>query len=463
MTNIHDGVFFSQDEMYSRRKKLAYKIWEMSNKQGGLILLNGNEEIIRKGDMYYPFCQEPNFLYLTTFQKPGAIFVMRVHKDKTFKTTLYIQECTTDYIYWNGPQDSLQEIKKKYYFDECLSKEKFYGDILSLLIEKHLTVYSLIDNKSTQWNNYVQSLIGEVRKQTNGVKDIPLFVPSLYNITQVIEDFRTIKSEEEINELRTVAQITCSSHKKIIKNTKHYVHERELEAKFVSEMIKNDTNILGAFPPLITNGENISTKLHNSRNNQALKKQGMIICDTGAEQPSGYAGDITSTFPRNGKFSKEQKIIYELVLKAQTEAIKHLKEGNVFSKPHDISITIITKGLINLGILKGDIDEMIEYRLDHSNRNMKELIWSLTPHNIMHHIGICVHDAGSTKGETELKSGMVLCLEPGLYIPFDKRIHPKWHHIATRIEDMILITKGEPEILSSTLKRDTAYIESLMN
>ena len=252
--------------------------------------------------------------------------------------------------------------------------------------------------------------------------------------------------------MRTAAKIACRAHKRAMQHCRPGMHEYEIDAELLHEF--RTAGMVPAYSGIVGGGAN-GCILHYTENSAPLNDGDLLLIDAGAEYDC-YASDVTRTFPVNGRFSAPQKALYEVVLAAQTAAIKKVRSGNHWNDPHVAAVRVLTRGLIKLGILKGKPADLIR----------KEAYRRFYMHRTGHWLGMDVHDVGDYKvggAWRELEPGMVLTVEPGLYIPAGTRgVARKWWNIGIRIEDDVLVTRGEPDVLSAAAPRTVAEIEAMM-
>jgi Xaa-Pro aminopeptidase len=274
----------------------------------------------------------------------------------------------------------------------------------------------------------------------------------IVELEHIVNDLRLYKSSEEIKAMRKAAEISAHAHIRAMKFTEPGKWEYQVEAELLHEFMLNGCRS-PAYPSIVGGGEN-GCILHYIENDQRLKNKQLLLIDAGAEYDY-YAADITRTFPVNGKFSKAQKALYQIVLNAQKAAIAEVKPGNHWNQPHEAAIKVLTEGLLELGLLEGKLEKLIE----------TEAYREFYMHRTGHWLGMDVHDVGDYKvgGEWRvLEPGMVLTVEPGLYIRDPKHVDKKWHFIGIRIEDDVLVTKTGNEVLSKAAPKEIDEIEALM-
>jgi Xaa-Pro aminopeptidase len=272
------------------------------------------------------------------------------------------------------------------------------------------------------------------------------------SLEHLLHDMRLYKSRSEIRVMRAAARVACRAHRRAMQTCQPGMHEYQVEAELLHEF--HSANMEPAYPSIVGGGAN-GCVLHYTENTAQLNDGELLLIDAGAEYDC-YASDVTRTFPVNGRFSAAQKALYEVVLAAQTAAIKKVRPGNHWNAPHAAAVRVMTQGLIKLGILKGKSAELVK----------KEAYRRFYMHRTGHWLGMDVHDVGDYKvgnAWRELEPGMVLTVEPGLYIPAGSRgVARKWWNIGIRIEDDVLVTKDKPDVLSKAVPKSVAEIEALM-
>ncbi|MEP2601673.1 MAG: M24 family metallopeptidase, partial [Paraglaciecola sp.] len=276
---------------------------------------------------------------------------------------------------------------------------------------------------------------------------------SVIDIRLILDEMRLIKSDAELEIMRHAAAIACQAHIRAMKFSEAGKNEYHLEAEIHHEFAMQGARH-PAYGTIVGSGDNACI-LHYTENNQTLANGDLVLIDAGCEL-QGYAADITRTFPVSGKFSEAQKQLYELVLKAQLQTFSVIKANNTIQQASDLAIEVITQGLIELGILQGELADNIE-QLTYREFYM---------HGLSHWLGLDVHDVGHYKVNNEdraLKAGMVLTVEPGIYIAPDAKVDSKWQGIGIRIEDNLLITESGYENLTQAAPKTIADIESIMS
>jgi Xaa-Pro aminopeptidase len=403
---------------------------------------------IRNRDVEFPFRPDSDFFYLTAYPEPEAVAVLIPDRAEG-EFILFCRESDEEMETWHGRRAGLDGALKIYGADDAFPIEDM-DDILPGLIEGHERIFYNMGNDQ----NFDQRVLGWV-KQIRGKARAGVVAPDEFiSLNHFLHDMRLYKSQHEIKLMRQAAKISSGAHKRVMQYCKPGMHEYQLEAELVHEFMQNGAQA-AAYPSIVGSGEN-GCILHYTENRDEIDDGDLLLIDAGAEY-HGYASDITRTFPASGKFSTAQRQAYDLVLAAQLAAIEQVKPGNHWNDPHDAAVRVLTEGMIELGILKGDVDELIN---DHTYTKYYM-------HRTGHWIGMDVHDVGDYKLDSEwrmLEPGMVLTVEPGLYMPAGtKGLPKKWWNIGIRIEDDVLVTKEGNEVLSKDAPKTAKEIEELMS
>lgn len=401
----------------------------------------------RNRDVDFPFRPDSDFYYLTHFPEPEAVAVLvpgRPHGEYI----LFCREKNPEKEIWEGRRAGLEGAQEMYGADDAFPLDDI-DDILPGLLENREKVFCSM-GRNPEFDAQLMNWVNEVRaKARNGVHAPGEFV----DLDHMLHELRLFKRPEEIRLMKKAAKISARAHRRAMQICRPGMMEYEIEAEFLYEFKKGGSPF-PAYPPIVGGGAN-GCILHYTENNCELRDGDLLLIDAGAEMDS-YAADITRTFPVNGKFSAEQRAIYDIVLAAQLAAIDAVKPGKHWNEPHDIAVRILIEGLVDLGLLKGNIDGLME------NGEYKRFYM----HRTGHWLGMDVHDVGDYKVHDAwrlLEPGMVLTVEPGLYIAGgNKDIKPRWWNIGVRIEDDVLVTRDAHEVLSSDAPKGVDEIETLM-
>ena len=446
MTTTSDDFTFakkiSQAEYRRRRERLA-ELMEPNS----IAIIPAGKLVTRSRDTEFPFRQSSDFWYLTGFPEYSALMVL-IPNRKHGEFILFCRERDEQKELWDGKREGPAGACARYGADDAFPIDDI-NDILPGLIEGRERIYHSL-GKDNRFDKQVMQWVNRIRAKARSGSQPP---GEFIDLDHILGDMRLYKSAAELKLMQTAADLSAHAHSQAMIACPTMQNEQELEAQ-----IRYDCARFGAkhqaYHPIVGSGANACT-LHYIENDQALKHGDLVLIDAGCEYHH-YASDITRTFPVSGKFSREQALIYELVLKAQLAAIKKVKPGNHWDEPHDISVQIITKGLIELGLIDADLNEAIE------NQLYKEFYM----HRIGHWIGLDVHDVGDYKvgGEWRvLEPGMVMTVEPGIYIAADNHnVDKKWRGIGIRIEDDVAVTKTGNKVLTKNVVKGVKEIEALM-
>jgi len=432
----------SKKEFASRRQLL------MSHMEpNSIAILPSATEKIRNRDADYRFRQDSDFYYLCGFPEPEAVLVL-IPGRKHGETVLFCRDRDRTREIWDGYRAGPEGACTQYQADDAFPIGDI-DDILPGLLEGRERVYYSM-GRDQSFDQKVMAWINTIRAKVRSGASPP---GEFLNLDHLLHDQRLFKRASEIRIMKAAAEISAEAHCGAMKLCKPGLYEYELEAEILHTFMKSGSRS-PAYNSIVGSGDNACI-LHYVDNTKKVKDGELVLIDAGCELEH-YASDITRTFPVSGKFSVEQKAIYELVLNAQMAAIDVIKPGNHWNDPHEISVRVITQGLVDLGLLKGDVDTLIK----------EEKYKLFYMHRIGHWLGMDVHDVGDYKIDGEwrvLEPGMVMTVEPGIYIaPDEKAVAKKWRGIGVRIEDDVVITKSGCDVLSSGVPKTVKEIEKLM-
>ncbi|WP_442872189.1 Xaa-Pro aminopeptidase [Colwellia sp. 20A7] len=414
-----------------------------------LALFSAASEVTRSNDTEFNFCQNKSFYYLTGFNEPDALLVLLKRDNKT-QAILFSLPKDKDQEVWHGRRVGQEKASQEYGFDQCFTLDE-QNDLISQYLNGLTQVYFAFDDKLL--TQKVFDLLAQVRSAVRqGVK-----APSqLVDASPLINEQRLIKSANEIELMRQANYISILAHKRAMQQTQVGLFEYQIENEILHEFTRHGARH-PAYATIVAGGDNANI-LHYTNNDDRLNNNDLLLIDAGGEL-SGYAADITRTFPINGKFTEPQKILYQLVLDAKSQVIAAIKPGTCFITLNAIANECLTKGLVELGILSGNIAELVE----------EKVCKRYFIHGLGHWLGLDVHDVGdyhmneSRQQCREFTPGMVLTIEPGLYMPLDDNtIDAKWRGIGIRIEDNIVVTQQGCENLTQDCPETIADIEALM-
>jgi Xaa-Pro aminopeptidase len=431
-----------QSEFKKRRKLLMQRVGK-----GNIALISSADVRIRNRDVDYPFRQDSDFYYLTGFNEPDALAVFIPGREQG-EYILFCREFDKKKALWEGAHSGLEGATKHYAADDSFPIDDV-DEILSGMLENQNKVFYPM-GRDSDLDHSLQAWIKHIRSQSRSGVVAPAEIAS---IEPILHEMRLFKSSAELDLMRLAADVTAQAHVKAMQLCRAGRFEYQVEADIVHHFMQSGLRAV-AYPSIVAGGKNACV-LHYTANSDKLKNGDLLLIDAGAECDH-YAADITRTFPISGKFTEPQAQLYQLVLDAQLAAIEQLQPNTPWNAAHDASVEVMTKGLVKLGLLKGSVKKLIK------DEKYKQFYM----HRIGHWLGMDVHDVGDYKLNQEwrtLQAGMVLTVEPGLYISENcKTVDVKWRGIGIRIEDDVLITKTGHEILTDGVPKTIVDIEALM-
>lgn len=420
-----------EDEYKKRRDTLGENLLKNS-----IAVIFSAEEATRSHDTHHPYRQDSNFYYLSGFKEDNSA-LMFIKTKKGLKSALFVQKKDKTLELWNGKRLGTKEAKKRFFVDEVYEIDEL-KDIFKASIKGRKNIYFEVNSK--------KSALKKVLKQTKHFKEKLDIIP-------LVQKMRLIKSNAEIKVIRESIAITAKAHHRAMKMSKDGKYEYHLQAEIEHEF-KHNAAYSDAYTSIVACGNNANT-LHYIENSKPLVDGELILIDAGCEH-NYYASDITRTIPVNGRFSEPQKELYNLVLGTQLKVISMIKPQTLRSKLQEEAEKLLVEGMIELGILKGSLKKAIK-----EQKHKKYY-----PHGIGHWMGLDVHDPAPYRDknnkEVPLCEGMVLTIEPGLYIDKDdKSVPKKFRGIGIRIEDDILVTKDGYENLSANIAKSIKDVEAI--
>ncbi|MEJ2384926.1 MAG: aminopeptidase P N-terminal domain-containing protein [Xanthomonadales bacterium] len=429
---------------YARRRR---QLMRMAG-EDAIVILQAAPARIRNNDAHYAYRQDSDFLYLTGFREHDAVLVMVVDDDiDAGRCILFCRERDATREMWDGRMVGLESAVRDYGMDEAYDIKELDTRLRDLLQDRDRICYDLgrdplFDQKLIGWLNEFR---GTARKTFHAPEEI-------HALDHMLHDMRVYKSREELSVMRRSAKVAIEAHERAMRACAPGLNEADITAELMHTFIRHHCE--ASYLPIVAGGANACV-LHYITNDEELHDGDLLLIDAGAEL-DGYASDITRTFPINGKFSSEQKALYEVVLEAQLRAIDEVRAGKQWTDVHDTAVRVATEGMLELGILEGRLDDLLE------NKDYKRFY----VHNTGHWLGLDVHDVGeyTIDGHSrELEPGMVLTVEPGIYIaPGSEGVDERWQGIGIRIEDDVAVTRDKPRILTDGLVKRVADIEALM-
>ncbi|WP_346837787.1 Xaa-Pro aminopeptidase [Microbulbifer sp. SAOS-129_SWC] len=412
---------------------------------GSIAIVPAAREQLRSRDTYFPFRQDSDFLYLTGFNEPEALLVLAPGR-RQGETLLFCRERDAEKEIWDGPRLGPERAA-----EHCGLCDAFpigdLDDILPGLLEGRERIYFTM-GRFPQLDRRLQHYLQRIGSAPGSAG-----APEMADLDHLLHDLRLVKSAAEIRLLARAAEISAAAHRRAMVRCAAGLYEYQLEAEILHTFVDAGARE-PAYPTIVGGGRN-ALVMHYCSNNAALKNGDLVLVDAGCEY-RGYAADVTRTYPVNGRFTALQKALYEIVLAAQAAAIDAIRVGADWDAPHAASVRATTEGLVELGLLRGDVDGLIEsgaYRRFYM-------------HRAGHWLGMDVHDAGDYRVHgcwRQLEPGMVMTVEPGLYIAADDaQVPEKFRGIGIRIEDDVALTRDGTRVLSAAAPRTVAEIEDTM-
>jgi Xaa-Pro aminopeptidase len=415
---------------------------------GGIAVIPTAPERVRNRDTTFPYRADSYFHYLTGFPEPEAVLVLVAGRgDDGPRSILFCRDKDLEKEIWDGFRFGPDGAREAFGFEEAHTFKDFEAKLPELLADQPALWYSL--GHDSVWDARITAALNAVRAQTRNGKRPPA---AIHDVRAVLDRMRLLKDAHEIALMRQAAAIACAAHRRALAFAVPGKYEYEVEAEFLHEFRRRGSQF-PAYPPIVASGANACV-LHYVDNNRQLRDGELLLIDAGCEL-DGYASDITRTFPVNGRFSGPQADVYDLVLDAQSAAIAAVKPGATFHDPHDAAVRVLAQGMIDMKLLEGSVDGVIE----------SESYKRFYMHRTSHWLGLDVHDAGEYKAGDEwvaLEPGMVLTVEPGCYIRPGDDVPQAFWNIGVRIEDDALVTAGGCEVLTSKAPKTIAGIEQLM-
>jgi Xaa-Pro aminopeptidase len=412
-------------------------------------------EAVRSHDTNYRYRQNSDFFYLTGFEEPDAIAVIAPAQEKKF--TLFVRPRDPERAIWDGYRAGVEGAKSDYSADEAFPIADFDARLPEILDGPASLYYAFGHANSELDEKIIRQLT--LMRETNRR---PLETPqTIVDPTSILHEMRVFKSEAEVEIMQHAADIAAAAHVEAMKAARPGMKEYEVEA-LLEASFRRQGAAGSSYTSIVGSGAN-ATVLHYITNQDTLRDGDLLLVDAGAEY-LGYASDITRTFPINGKFSDAQRDIYDLVLKTQMSCIDMVRPGVRLEDLKTHSVEMLTEGMVKLGLLKDDPAKLIE----------EKKFMQFYMHNLGHFLGIDVHDAGRYyfNGESRpAEPGMVMTIEPGLYISpdtknipegFNQNVPAKYLGIGVRIEDDVLVTENGARVLTNKVPKDPGEIEALM-
>jgi Xaa-Pro aminopeptidase len=412
--------------------------------EGVAILANG-PEIARNRDSHYAYRFDSYFHYLTAFPEPDSVCVLIAGKSP--RTILFCRDKDEAREIWDGYRFGPEAAREKFLFDETYSITQLDEKLPELLANQPRLAYTV--GEAASWDARVLGWLNAARGKARAGVTAP---EEIVDVRRWLDEMRLFKDAAELDVMRRAGAISSGAHRRAMAKTRPGKFEYEIEAELLHEFVRHGARHQ-AYTAIVAGGANACV-LHYVENTAQLRDGDLLLIDAGCEL-EGYASDITRTFPVNGKFSAAQKAVYDVVLAAQLAAIDSVKPGAHWNEPHEVALRVLTQGMVDMKLLKGEVNGLIE----------QEAYKKFYMHRTGHWLGRDVHDAGEYKQQGEwraLQPGMVLTVEPGFYIRPADDVPVEFHHIGIRIEDDVAVTDNGHDVLSSAPKRVTE-IEDIMS
>jgi Xaa-Pro aminopeptidase len=411
----------------------------------GIIILPTAPERIRNNDCLYPYRFDSNFYYLTGFTEPEAVMVQILGEQPC--SLLFCRAKHAEQEIWEGFRYGPDQAKDLFGFDKAYNVADIDTHLIALLKNQPRVYFPL--GQDASWDQRLMRILNQARAESKG-KSVS---GEIRDIREPLHEMRLIKDDVEIDILRQAANINATAHRRAMQMTQPGLYEYSIEAELLHEYYRQGSRFL-AYSSIVAGGANACV-LHYTENNAELKQGELLLIDAGCEI-AGYASDITRTFPISGQFTPAQKEVYDIVLAAQLAAIEVMQPGNSCVAPEEVALRILVQGLIDLDLCQGSVEGVIE----------SEAYRQFYMHRIGHWMGLDVHDPSPSKQHGQwrtLRPGMVMTVEPGLYIRPADNVPRHLENIGIRIEDDVLITPTGCEVLTDAAPKTIAEIEALMS
>jgi Xaa-Pro aminopeptidase len=427
------------------RARRARLLADMAAQGGGVAVVPTSPERERNRDVFFPYRADSHFFYLCGFCEPEAVLVLVA--DDSPRQFLFCRARNEEQETWGGHRHGPEAAAERFGFDSACSIDELDHKLPELLVNQPALWTSLAHEP--EWDRRILTAIKAVRFRVRSGDTAP---QTVHEISAVLGEMRLVKDEFEVDLMRRAGEISAAAHCRAMHATRPDRFEYEIEAELL-HVFRAAGSQFPAYPSIVASGPNACV-LHYTDNDRRMLDGELLLIDAGCEL-DGYASDITRTFPVNGRFSGPQRDVYQLVLAANFAARAEVRPGNNWNAPHEAALAVLTQGFIDLGLLKGEAQELIEtkgYRRFYMHRTG-------------HWLGLDVHDAGQYKTDGQWRPfvpGMTLTIEPGCYIrPADDVPEAFWN-IGIRIEDNVLVTPDGCESLTDNVPRDIEGIEALM-
>jgi Xaa-Pro aminopeptidase len=425
----------TQGKPFARRRAALFDAMSAAS-PSAVAVLPAAPVFLRNNDVEHDYRQDSDFFYLTGFDEPQSVLVVDA---LARKTTLFVRPRDRDREVWDGPRAGIDGAMKAYGADEAFEIGEL-DDKLPAILENRRRVYYRLGRNRT-FDERLLAAIERVRgrQRTGATAPSEVADPAV-----ILHEMRLSKSALEVETMRRAARITREAHELAMRRARPGMHEYEVEALLLDTFRRHGSE-RPAYGSIVGSGPNACV-LHYRKNDRRIERGDLLLIDAGCEYEY-YASDVTRTFPVGGTFSREQQAIYELVLEAQTDGIAAVRPGTTLDAVHRLSVEVITRGLLRLGLISGQQEQIIE----------TETYKRFFMHRTSHWLGMDVHDVGAYFVEGQPRSltpGIVLTVEPGIYIaPDDASVPAEWRGIGVRIEDDVVVTESDAEVLTAGIPK----------
>ncbi len=412
----------------------------------GIAILTTAHHQLRNGDVLFQFRPDSDFFYLTNFPEPEAVAVFIPNRVEG-EFMLFCRQKDPAKEQWDGLRAGLEGAVKDYGADQAFPIEQL-DQHLPALLDNRDKVFTMM-GRYPEFDSELLNNINAVRSNRRSGAHAP---GEYVDLRHILHEMRLIKKKDEIKIMRAAGKLAAAGHIRAMQSTAPGKYEYQVQAEMECVFSLGGSQF-PAYPSIVAGGKNACI-LHYVENNAELNDGDLLLIDAGAEVDC-YASDITRTFPVNGKYSGPQRALYEIVLASQKAAIAEVKPNTSVFQYHETAVRVITEGLIDIGLLSGEVNELIETNAYHR----------FYMHRTGHWLGMDVHDVGDYKIDEDwriLEPGMVLTVEPGLYISAEDDIDTKWHDIGIRIEDDVHVTSKGNEVLTKDVPSEMDDVEALM-
>lgn len=426
---------------HRRRQELLNQIGK-----NDIVIVPTSSVKTRNSDVDFQFRSDSDFFYLTGFSEPDAVAVICPGRANG-EYVIFCREKDPKRELWDGRRAGLEGVVEHFGADDAFPFEDI-GDILPGMMEERDKVYTNV-GRYPEFDVQVLDWLNKIKLDASSGKHAPY---ELVDLSHLLYEQRLIKRKDEVSIMRKAGKISAAGHQRAMQTCRPGMFEYQVQAEMECEFRKSGS-VYNAYPSIVAGGANACI-LHYTENDRVLKDGDLLLIDAGAELDC-YASDISRTFPVNGKFTGEQRALYDIVLAAQHAAFDKCSTEHNWNEPHEAAVKTISQGLLDEKLLRGSLDEVLE----------SQAYAQFYMHRTGHWLGMDVHDVGDYQVEDnwrELEVGMVFTVEPGIYVSPTQKIDSRWHNIGIRIEDNVLITKQGHEILTRDVPTDPDEIEALM-